>query len=130
MMSAVCGVWDPTTLRYREHTPCGDLSGRMDAVHESWVTPVSPNYGQWLMQWGIFHWANVAKPETGGSYDDTVPPQSWLMFDHTLRFSLSTDFVDFLDLNDPPLYPPLEDRSIQRFFAERVPLCQPMKECR
>ena len=136
-MVGACGEYSLVGLRYEEFPLCGS-----DAVHESYNHPGgSPNYGQWVMEWGIFHWAGK-NPGMGGFYDDAGPsasPQDWLMFDRPLRFSLSSDFVNYPDQGDP-LHLPLEDRSVQRFLSERVPLCgqldpeghlvAPTKECR
>ncbi|MCC6130049.1 MAG: hypothetical protein IT186_08970 [Acidobacteria bacterium] len=77
----------------------------------------------WLMQTSPFKWRYLL-PNQGDSYDN--PDQSgtiqkWLLLDHPgLRFSLSADY-DFMEE---------ADRSIERFFRERIPLCTTGRMCR
>jgi hypothetical protein len=86
--------------------------------HEPWN--LSGSVG--LMSAAPFRWRGL-EPQVATTYDDPDASgnvSKWLLLDHPLRFSMSSDFV-FLG----------PDQSVEQFFRERLPLCtQGLRSCR
>jgi len=96
--------------------PCGN-----DRQHEpilgEWLT--EPLAEGWVLQSAPYRW-HWHTPTEGDAYDQISSPQHWLVFDRSMWFSRASDYQGHG-----------EDRSLQRFFNERVPVCfQGNRACR
>jgi hypothetical protein len=85
-----------------------------DRLHEpilgEWLT--SSRAEGWLLQTAPYRW-HLRTPAEGDAYDQLTPPQHWLVFDRPMWFSQAGDYSGHG-----------EDRSLERFLKERVPICQ------
>ncbi len=109
-MHAVRGTIDVSIqgLIWSESDRAGDLFHEPILAGESPLGPES-----WLMQTAPFRW-HGREPQVADEYDEPDANRQvtkWLLFDHPLRFSLTSDFFSSTD------------RSIQQFFRERIPMC-------
>jgi hypothetical protein len=107
---AISGLFDPIGRWIELPTP-----NKME--HEPYACinreKVYPN--EWLMQAAPNHW-NGLIPGTPWQYDVPAPgetPQFWLVFDRSMWFSKSGEWVE----RDGA------DHSLATFFSERIPLC-------
>lgn len=120
---AVQEVWSglPDNTYNEQDTPNNEF-------HEPILGSNQVEASEWVMTFGIFRWNGIGRTPAFSdpdgakwSYDQNPPdgrPVNWLVFDRPLRFSLSVDF------------PAVADRSIQRFFLERLPVCSETRYCR